>query len=408
MKMKRIVLGAWLVAGGLALHGQVREKAVSPVDALEQWLATPERGELTKQSFAATPLSGEDARRATDLILRHAQEEFVRAHGHEWREMKLVHGKREMRLVGRVVGERPADGRALYISMHGGGNTTANVNDGQWRNQVKLYNPEEGIYVAPRAAVDDWNMWFQPHVDTLFAKLVRLAVVMGEVNPDKVYLLGYSAGGDGVYRLAPRLADFWAAASMMAGHPGGVSPLSLRNIGFMIWMGERDGAYRRNEEARAFGARMDSLAQVDPGGYPHETHIVPGKGHWMDRLDTLAMPWMAAFKRNPLPKKVAWQQDEVTRDDFYWLSVEREEAQAGRALVVERDGNTFTISRSDYPGVTIRLNDAMVDFRKPVRVIRDGKVIFNKKVSRSIADIYRSVTLRGDTGLVFSAHVTVR
>ena len=41
-------------------------------------------------------------------------------------------------------------------------------------------------------------------------------------------VVGYSAGGDGVYQLAPRMADSWAAAAMMAGHPNGVSPLSLR------------------------------------------------------------------------------------------------------------------------------------------------------------------------------------
>jgi poly(3-hydroxybutyrate) depolymerase len=43
------------------------------------------------------------------------------------------------------------------------------------------------------------------------------------VNPDKVYLLGYPAGGDGVWQLAPRMADRFAAAAMMAGHPNGAS-----------------------------------------------------------------------------------------------------------------------------------------------------------------------------------------
>ena len=97
----------------------------------------------------------------------------------------------------RVYGEKPENGRSLYISMHGGGNTTKEVNDQQWRNQMTLYRPAEGVYIAPRAAVDDWNMWFRPHIDTLFAKLIQCAVYELGVNPNKVYLLGYSAGGDG-------------------------------------------------------------------------------------------------------------------------------------------------------------------------------------------------------------------
>ena len=47
----------------------------------------------------------------------------------------------------------------------------------------------------------------------------QLAVINEDVNPNKVYLLGYSAGGDGVYQLAPRMADRWAAAAMMADSP---------------------------------------------------------------------------------------------------------------------------------------------------------------------------------------------
>ena len=66
------------------------------------------------------------------------------------------------------------------------------------------------------------------------------------VNPNKIFLLGYSAGGDGVYQLAPRMADRFAAASMSAGHPNDASPLGLRNIGFSIHMGNNDSAYNRN------------------------------------------------------------------------------------------------------------------------------------------------------------------
>ena len=111
------------------------------------------------------------------------------------------------------------------------------------------------------APVDAWNMWHVGQVDTLFDRLIETYVATGEVDPDRVYLLGYSAGGDGVYQLAPRMADRFAAASMMAGHPNDASPLGLRNLPFAIFMGGEDGAYDRNKIAARWGETLDALLQ---------------------------------------------------------------------------------------------------------------------------------------------------
>jgi hypothetical protein len=95
-----------------------------------------------------------------------------------------------MPLFTAIYGDPPADGYSLYISMHGGGATTPAGNDEQWENQKTLYTPFEGVYIAPRAAVDDWNMWFRPFVDTLFEAIIQTSVVRYGVNPGKVYLMG--------------------------------------------------------------------------------------------------------------------------------------------------------------------------------------------------------------------------
>lgn len=42
------------------------------------------------------------------------------------------------------------------------------------------------------------------------------------INPNKVFLTGFSAGGDGIYHMGPRMADVLAGVAMMAGHPNGV------------------------------------------------------------------------------------------------------------------------------------------------------------------------------------------
>ncbi|MDR2382944.1 MAG: alpha/beta hydrolase [Prevotellaceae bacterium] len=381
--------------------------AQSVVNRLKIWLTQSRNENIAEQKFARKPLSQIEASKVAELLFASKQQIFRDKYGKQWQEKQLQDGKYVMKFDYRVFGEKPADGRSLYISMHGGGNTSDAVNDRQWSNQIRLYEPEEGVYLAPRSAVNDWNMWFQPHVDTLFDRLIQLAVAFEDVNPDKVYLMGYSAGGDGAYRMAPRLADRWAAAAMMAGHPGDVSPLNLRNIGFSLWMGERDSAYNRNAEAARFGKLMDSLHHADVNGYVHETHIVPERGHWMNKQDSAAVPWMAKFRRNAIPQKVVWRQDDIPHESFYWLSTPLNEIEKGKQLIVEYADNTFTVLKSDYRTFKIGLNDSMIDFSKPVKVVVNGKVVFNKKVIRKIEDIYASIEKRNDSSLIFSAFITV-
>ncbi len=152
----------------------------------------------------------------------------------EVKDRVLKEGPLAMPFFYKIFGEKPKGGRSLWISMHGGGNAPAAVNDSQYENQKRLYQPAEGIYLAPRAPTNTWNLWHEPHIDRFFTRLIEDLVVLEEVDSDRVYVMGYSAGGDGVYQLGPRMADSWAAAAMMGGHPNGVSLLSLRNVPFAL------------------------------------------------------------------------------------------------------------------------------------------------------------------------------
>ena len=353
-------------------------------------------------------LSAEEARQEERVQVEKWMGEVSGVYGAMWRSKVFTLDSLRMPIMYKVFGEKPADGRSLYISMHGGGSTPTAVNDQQWRNQIVLYAPKEGVYVAPRAPFDDWNMWFRPQMDAFFQQLIAAAVVEMDVNPDEVYLLGYSAGGDGVWRMAPRMADRWAAASMMAGHPGEASQLNLRNVPFMIWMGENDGAYNRNRLAAEKGAVMDSLHAADPAGYVHETHIVAGKGHGMDRADTLAIAWMAKYRRNVVPERVVWRQEETVRPSMYWLKVDVSKARPGMEIVASRKGNRIVVERCDYPSFTLCLNDDVADLDKPVIVEYNGRRLLKKRVRRSADTIARSLRERQDPRLIFSAELEVR
>lgn len=326
----------------------------------------------------------------------------------EWNEKIVRVDSLMMPFVVRTYDEKPADGYSLYISLHGGGNCPKEINDQQWMNQVVLYRPKNCLYIAPRAPYNDWDMWCKPKLDQFYKELIEMCVVYADVNPDKVYLMGYSAGGDGVWRMAPRMADHWAAASMMAGHPGDVSLVNLRNMPYMIWCGALDYAYDRNKLDRERGVQMDSLQHADPEGYIHETHIMEGKGHWMDRADTLAVSWMSKYQRNPYPKKIVWSQEEVLRPAFYWISVPKEEMQRGKTIRLSADKNIIDITECDYREVTLLLSDEIVDLDKKVTIRYQGKKLFKGKLKRTAQTLRQTMQERGDYRYAFPAKVTVK
>ena len=324
-----------------------------------------------------------------------------------YKEKKLVIGTNTMPIWWTVYGEQPADGRSLYISLHGGGGAPAELNDQHWDNQKRLYKPEEGVYLCPRAITNTWDLHFRPESDAFYEAIIQMAVAYLNVNPDKVYLMGYSAGGDGVWREAPRMADHWAAASMMAGHPGDVSLLSLRNLPFMIWCGGEDSAYDRNKVCAERIAEMDALQAADPEGYVHEGHIVAGKPHWMDGVDAAAVPWMAKYVRNPYPKRVVWCQGDEMKEYFYWLGIPKGEAKKGMVLRAEIEGNMVTIGECDYSKVRVFLNEKMVDLSKPVVIVHDGKTLFEGTVTPSDALRRSTLFTRNDLSYSFPCCIEV-
>lgn len=312
-----------------------------------------------------------------------------------------------MRWKEKVFGEAPTNGHSLWISMHGGGNAPARVNDQQWTNQIRLYEPKEGIYIAPRAPTDTWNLWHEAHIDPMFDRIIEDYVALRGVNPDRVYLMGYSAGGDGVWQLSPRMADRFAAASMMAGHPNGSSMLPLRNLPFAIFVGGDDAAYDRNKIVAARGQELDLLQSADPGGYIHMSRVYPGLPHWMQRKDAEAVPWMAQFTRNPWPKKVIWLQDDVTHTRFYWLAVPESEAREGRQIIAEVQGQTILLTGDVPKGLTLRLNDQLLNLDKKITVIVNGKEAFKGRAHRTAEAIRASLDERADPRTAATATLVV-
>lgn len=340
-------------------------------------IARSSRPDIYTQPFVDTPLNNRDAAQAQQLLW----EDFA-AFVRETRSAEVgatesiaktvsVDGY-SMKYYMATRGANPPGGRSLFISMHGGGNAPAATNDQQWENQIALvdgYNPQDALWVAPRAPSNEWNMWFTEEVDRLFERLITDFIVFEGINPNKVYINGYSAGGDAVYQLGPRMAERWAGAGMSAGHPNTATPENLRNVAFAIHVGGDDTAYDRNLKAEEWGKWLDQLSAADPGGYPHQWQVHPGLPHWMNLADAVSIPFLQGYVRDPIPPKVVWLQTSVPRAHFYWLAIDVADLKNGAEVRASYQANTVTLdSANDVRSLRIRLSDEMMDLDQPVRI----------------------------------------
>src|SRR5579871_4536812 len=185
----------------------------------------------------------------------------------------------------REVGKRPEKGWPLFIAMHGGGNVPTKVNDDQWKRMQSYYKDQPSVegykYLALRAPNDTWNGFYDEYVPPLVIHLIRQFLLFGDVDPDKVFLMGYSHGGYGAFYIGPKIPDRFAAIHASAAAPtdGTISPLCLRNTRFTFMVGENDTAYGRRERCEKFNQEIQRLQHEEGGGYPVAFEFKQGFGH---------------------------------------------------------------------------------------------------------------------------------
>ncbi|MBO6112814.1 MAG: hypothetical protein J6P45_07200 [Lachnospiraceae bacterium] len=194
-------------------------------------------------------------------------------------------GGHQMKYMMEIVGEPDENGLyPLYITLHGGGESSEEENNGQWMAMKDYYREsvDNGIYVATRGMEDVWNLHFLDYSYPMYDRLIEDMVLLKNADPNRVYLMGFSAGGDGVYAIAPRMADRFAAANMSSGHPNDVCLLNISNLPFEIQVGIRD-YYSETAMRSIRGAEFEDILNAYRDsygfGYDHRILVHVPEGH---------------------------------------------------------------------------------------------------------------------------------
>ena len=362
-------------------------------------------GRGSNKYFDQNSLSKLESQRVEKKLYTDFKDSILIKRNSEMKARLIKINNREIKFDIKFFGKKSEQGWSLFFSLHGGGGEPKSENDRLWIRHKTLYELENGILFTPRSPTNTWNMWHQSHVDTFFNRIIKNMIAFHDVDPNKIYLMGRSAGGDGVYQLAPRMADRFAAAAMSAGHPNEASPLGLRNLPFTIHVGEHDNLYNRNKVAIDWGDQLKVLQKNDPKGYVHFVKIYKGKPHWMDNLEASALIWMSDFIRNPYPGKIIWRQDDVLHKRFYWLK--NINPSVGDLIEAEISGQVININSSTVSSIIIQLNDNLIDMDKKVVVKYRGKNLYNGYVSRNENIIKDSILEYGDPQSIYYGQIFI-
>jgi hypothetical protein len=296
----------------------------------------------------------------------------------EFEAKTVATGDRKSPYLWRHVGQKPPDGWGLVIAMHGGGNAPASLNDQQWRGMFKRYkdHPEAGgyVYLSLRAPNDTWNGFYDDAICPLVERLIRQFVVLGDVNPDRVYALGASHGGYGVFVIGPKMPDRFAAihASAAAPTPDETRGENLRNVRFTFMVGERDTDYGRAERCLEFEQEIQTW-RARFGGYPGRFEWETSVGHQVPDHDKLAEMLKAGW-RKPRPERIVWAQSDNVLKHFYWVEA-RHPSPEGRIEAVVKD-NTITLKAEHQDEVALWLDAPLVNLGRPVTITKpDGRAL---------------------------------
>jgi predicted esterase len=328
-------------------------------------------------------------------------------------------------------------GYSLFLYLHGSGNP-----EREWANGLRFaqtFDDAPSVYFVPQIPnTGSWYRWYQQSKQFAWERLLRLALLDEEIDPNKIYFFGISEGGYGSQRLGAFYADYLAGAGPMAsGEPLKNAPVeNYRNTPFSLLTGALDNGFGRSELTMYAKGAFSALETKYPESFTHRIELIPEHGHSIPYGGTT--PWLNQFTRNPYPKHVSWENFEMHgryRRGFYNIVVNErsnnDESQRTYYEMIINDNNIsltvdlvsyetverhqtgieMTFARTYTPAtkgkVTVYLCSELINPNENVTLTVNGKEVFHGKVQPELRHIVNSCAVFFDPMRLFPAAIEV-
>ena len=294
---------------------------------------------------------------------------------------------------------------------------------------------DDQIYVMP-SGWRDAPWWSDQQVASLRAILEDIKRDYN-VDENRVFLSGVSDGATGLYYIATHDTTPYAAFLPLNGYylvlrsPDLAlrSPVflnNLRNKPFFIVNGGRDPLYPVN-------IVEPSIAHLNQGGVRITYLPQPDAGHDTSWWPTVKEPFerfTRAHPRVPLPDTFTWEvSDAKTWNRAHWLVIDAlgstpSDAQdlpdlnvSGNAPIfrnsrsgrvdLSRAGNTVAMRTRGVKGLTLLLSPDQFDFDKDVKVVVNGRTMFEGRVEKSVTILQKWAARDNDRTMLFGAELKI-
>jgi len=265
-------------------------------------------------------------------------------------------------------------------------------------------------------------------------KMVAETKKIFNTDDNKVFLAGFSDGGKSVYNAASFVQTPFACFYPINSFPPS-SPAypNLINRPLFSFTAEKDAI----TDWRSIKTKAEYVNRI---GGKWNFRFMPGKAHFYKPYEKEVLPLLFEYikvtNRDPLPLKVTYDRS-FNDDDFKgvdWLqisvntqkpptpyhfsdtvrtySADGEESvryygeKTGQVRATFFD-NTFTLITSQTDSVTLYISPLMVDLDRPVKVIINGKILFDEKVSASKSFMAAHFLQNFDRDMIFVNRITV-
>ena len=327
----------------------------------------------------------------------------------------------------------PAKRYQVRYQLHGGvGGRTDNKPRGT--GEIGALAGAEQIYVIPYSWADEpW--WSDDQILNLDAILDSLKRTYN-VDENRVVVAGVSDGGTGAYYVAMRETTPFASFLPLNGFvmvlaseeidDGGVFPNNLRNKPLFVINGGRDPLYPTSD-IEPFVMHFKS-GGVETAYYPQ-----PEAGHntawWPEMKDTFEK-FVTDHPRNSDPDKLTWETATTSHNRAHWIVIDelgkqpddkpmsdmnvagnislflRRKAPGRVALV--RTGNTIQATTNNVTAFTLLLSPDKFDFSKPIKVVANGREVFNNRVERSVKTLMQWAARDNDRTMLYAAELKIK
>ena len=329
----------------------------------------------------------------------------------------------------------PARRYQVRFQLHGG---VGGRKDNQPRGtgEIGALAGAEQFYVIPYAWRDSpW--WGDDQVLNLKAIVDALKRTYN-IDENRVVVAGVSDGGTGAYYVGMRETTPFASFLPLNGFimvlandeidDGGLFPNNLRNKPMFVVNGGRDPLY--------------PIFTVEPfvkhligNGVTVAYYPQPEAGHntaWWPELKDLFEKFVADHPRDPHPDKLTWEAAGSSHNRAHWLVIDEFGTQpgdtssmpdmnvfrnsellfsrtkpAGRVDLL-RTGNTVDASTRGVAAFTLLLSPDKFDFRQPIKIVANGRTVFEGRVERSVKTLMKWAAQDNDRTMLYGAELKIK